>query len=90
MDEEQNVETQYDRYRRRRNKGFKELFGGFGSILFGAAWAVGMIAIAEFSDAGPPGAFGYAAGLFILGGLIAIIAGIADLIWAFMDDRPRR
>ena len=90
MDEEQSVETQYERYRQRRNKGFKELFGGIGSILFGAAWILGMIAIAEFTDFSLPGALGFPGGLFVLGGLVGIIAGIADLIWAFVDDRPRR
>ena len=74
----------------RRNKGFKQLFGGIGSILFGAGWILAMIAIAEFTDFGLPRALGFPGGLFVLGGLVGIIAGIADLTWAVVDGRPRR
>ena len=89
MNKKQSIEDQYEHYRQRRNKGFKQLFGGIGAILFGAGWILAMIAIAEFTDLDLPRALGFPGGLLVIGGLVGIIAGIADLIWAVVDDRPR-
>ena len=84
------TKTPTERYRQRRNKGLGQFFGSIGSILFGVAWILGVIAIGEFTAFNPSRVLGFPGGLFIIGGLVGLIAGVGDLIWAVVDDRPRQ
>ena len=81
----------WEQYRKRRNRGLGSLGGGIGAMILGVAIMLGAIALDEF--------FGWSAGrrfsghigaLFVIGGFVGIIAGIADVLWAWTDQRPRK